>query len=544
MDIIGTKNLRDILEFKCREFAAKEAIVFEDRDGNVIRYTYRELDELINKYSNIILSRGIKKGDKVTVHLVNSPEYLFAWFALAKIGAVMIPTNVLAGAFELEYYLEFSESVAVITEPAYLELFNGLAEKCPKIGHLFLTRTSPRYPDPRIVELYRREMPEAVRSRVEHVLIPELLKDAPAELAPVAIHNEEDLMWLFTSGTTSRPKAVQLTHANAVFSGIFGAQAWKVVPADRHFIVLPLFHVNGQFISVMPTLTAGATLVMAEVFSASKYMEQARRHGATTSSLVAATVKMILNQPATDLDGRNDFRMIMYAIAIPEEKWIEFETRFNVPLCDLWGMTETLGATTINPIDGVLKRNCIGMPRMENAAKVVDERGNEVPPGTVGELVVKGVPGRTLMKGYYNNPQATAETIIDGWLYTGDNAHMDEDGYFHFMDRKKDMIKRSGENVATSEVEYVISLHPKVREVAVIGVPDVIRDEAVMACVILIPGETCTEQDIIDWCAERVAKFKVPSFVKFRDDFPRTSIGKVQKNIIKKEELEAMKAGK
>ena len=140
------RTCRDVLELKCREFAAKEAIVFEDRDGNVIRYTYQELDELVNKYANIILSKGIKKGDKVTVHLVNSPEYLFAWFALAKIGAVMIPTNVLAGAFELEYYLEFSESVAVITEPAYLELFNGLAEKCPKIGHMFLTRTSPRYP--------------------------------------------------------------------------------------------------------------------------------------------------------------------------------------------------------------------------------------------------------------------------------------------------------------------------------------------------------------------------------------------------------------
>ncbi len=144
----------------------------------------------------------------------------------------------------------------------------------------------------------------------------------------------------------------------------------------------------------------------------------------------------------------------------PKKNGLSSRTRFNVPLCDLWGMTETLGATTINPIDGVMKRNCIGIARMENAVKVMDEHGNEVPPGTVGEIVVQGVPGRTLMKGYYNNPQATAETTIDGWLYTGDNAYMDEDGYFHFMDRKKDMIKRPGENVAASEVEYVISLHP------------------------------------------------------------------------------------
>ena len=141
---------------------------------------------------------------------------------------------------------------------------------------------------------------------------------------------------------------------------------------------------------------------------------------------------------------------------------------------------------------------------------------------------------------YYNNPEANAQTIKDGWLYTGDNSYMDEDGYFHFVDRKKDMIKRSGENVAATEVEYVISLHPKVKEVAVIGVPDAIRDEAIVACIILNPGETCEDKEIITFCAEKLAKFKVPSFVKFFDDFPRTSIGKIQKNIIKKQETDAM----
>ncbi len=527
MDMIGTKTVRDVIELKAGQFSDKECIVFEDRDGNVIRYTYAQLNENVDKYAAIFLSKGIQKGDKVTVHLLNAPEYLFSWFALAKIGAVMIPTNVLAGAFELEYYLEFSESVALVTEPAFMPMFRELVKKCTKVKNIFLTRTSPRYPN---AELY----PDAT-------VIPDLLKDTEAAVPPLDISNEEDLMWLFTSGTTSRPKAVQLTHANAVFTGMFGAQWWKVTPEDRHFIVLPLFHVNGQFISVMPTLTAGATLIMAEQFSASKYMDQVRRHCATTTSLVAATLKMILNQPPHELDPQNGLRIVMYAIAIPDEKWVEFETRFDTKLCDLWGMTETLGATTINPVDGVLKRNCIGMPRMENAIKIVGDDGvSEMPTGEVGEIVVKGVPGRTLMKAYYNNPEATAETIRDGWLHTGDNGHMDEDGYVHFVDRKKDMIKRSGENVAASEVEYVISLHPKVKEVAVIGVPDPIRDEAVMALVILQPGEECREQDIIDWCAEKLAKFKVPGFVKFMDDFPRTSIGKVQKNILKKNEVEAL----
>ncbi len=526
MDCIGTKNLRQVLELKVQQFADKEFIVFEDRQGNVIQYTYRQFDEMVNKYATILLSKGIKKNDKVVVHLFNSPEYLFSWFAIAKIGAVMNPTNIFSGAFEMEYYIDFSESVAIITEPGYMEMFNGILDKCPRVKHVLLARTSPIYPNSKLY-------PNAV-------IIADLLKVASTDVPPVDIHAEDDLMMLFTSGTTARPKAVQLTHANAIFAGLFGAQWWKVVPEDRHFIVLPLFHVNGQFISTMPTLTAGATLVMAEQFSATKYMEQARRHRVTTASLVAATVNMILAQPPAELDGQNSFRLIMYAIAIPDEKWDEFESRFKVKLCDLWGMTETLAATTMNPVDGVLKKNCIGMSRMGNEIKIVDENGKEVPSGTVGEIVVFGVPGRTLMKGYFKNADATKDTIRNGWLYTGDNAYMDADGYFHFVDRKKDMIKRAGENVAAIEVEFVIGMHPKVKEVTVIGVPDPVRDEAVMALVILQDGATAEAKEIIDWCAQRLAKFKVPSFVEFRKEFPKTSIGKVQKNILRKEAVEAM----
>jgi crotonobetaine/carnitine-CoA ligase len=407
-----------------------------------------------------------------------------------------------------------------------MDMYKGILDKCPNIKNILLARTSPLYPNKKLY-------PNAI-------IIQDILKDTAPEIPQVDIDPEDDLMMLFTSGTTARPKAVQLTHANAVFAGIFGSQGYKVVPEDHHFMVLPLFHVNAQFISVMPTLTAGATLIMAEQFSASRYMEQARRHGATTTSLVAATAKMILAQPKHELDDKNDFRLIMYAIAIPDEQWVEFETRFNVKLSDLWGMTETLAETTMNPVDLEMKRNCIGLARLGNEIKVVDEEGNEVPTGTVGEIVVKGVPGRTIMKGYYKNPEATAQTIQNGWLFTGDNAYMDEDGYFHFVDRKKDMIKRGGENVAAVEVEYVISLHPKVQEVAIIGVPDPIRDEAIMALVVLKEGETSDADEIIDFCKERLAKFKVPSFVEFKDSFPKTSIGKVQKNVLRKEEIKKL----
>ena len=307
-------------------------------------------------------------------------------------------------------------------------------------------------------------------------------------------------------------------------------------------LVLPLFHVNAQFMSVMPVLTAGATLIMTEAFSASRYMEQVRCHRATTASLVATTLTMILNQPASELDSCNDLRLVIYAIGLPQEKLIAFQERFHAPLCELWGMSETLGATTINPLDGEMRLNCIGIARKENQVKIVDDDGRDVPSGTVGEMVVQGVPGRTLMKGYYNDPAATESTIRDGWLYTGDNAYMDEQGYFYFVDRKKDMIKRAGENVAACEVEYVISLHPAVQEVTVVGVPDAVREEAVLAFVIVRPGECCSEQDIIDWCSGKLADFKVPGSVRFVSDFPRTSLGKVQKNILRQQALKETQA--
>ncbi len=527
MDIIGNRNIRWLVEKKARDFADREFIIFEDRAGALQRYTYRAFNEQVDRYATVLHNLGITKNDKVNVHLLNSPEYLFSWFALAKLGAVMIPTNVLCAPFEMEYFVDFAECVAVITEPAFIDMYRDILNKCPRVKHTIIARTSPLYPNQKLY-------PHAV-------IMQDLLKDTAPAVPEAAIDAEDDLMMLFTSGTTSRPKAVQLTHANALFAGIFGAQGYKVVPEDRHFMVLPLFHVNAQFISVMPTLTAGATLVMAEQFSASKYMEQARRYGATTTSLVAATAKMILAQPRHELDGCNNFRLIMYAIAITEEQWTEFETRFQVKLSDLWGLTETLAATTMNPPDLEMKRNCIGLCRAGNEMKVVDEQGNEVPPGTVGEILVHGVPGRTIMKGYYKNPEATAQTIRNGWLYTGDNGSMDADGYFHFVDRKKDMIKRGGENVAAVEVEYVLSLHPKVQEAAVVGVPDPIRDEAIMAIIVLQEGETCTEEEIINFCKERLAKFKVPSFVEFKKSFPKTSIGKVQKNILRQEALEKFK---
>lgn len=513
MDTIDSATLVDVFERTVRAYPQKEFIVFEDRQGAVETFTYERAATLVNRYAAILAHHGIAKGERVLVYMHNSPAWIFTWLACARLGAVMVPLNVQSGDFELDYCIEHTRAVAIVTEPEFFERFAALRKQHSCLHTIFLARTSSAQPGA--------------------VVLDAEVQGALQEGRPIALDSDDDLLWLFTSGTTSRPKAVQLTHANAVFAGEFGFRWWKVTPDDRHMLVLPLFHVNAQFISVMPILTAGATLIMTEVFSASRYMEQVRRHRVTTASLVAATLTMVLNQPAHELDAHNDLRLVMYAIGLPIEKLLAFQERFKAPLCELWGMCETLGATTINPIDGDMRLNCIGIARTGNQVKIVDDDGRDVPPGTVGEMVVQGIPGRTIMKGYYNDPAATAATIRDNWLFTGDNALMDEQGYFYFIDRKKDMIKRAGENVAACEVEYVISLHPAVQEVAVVGVPDEVRDEAVLAFVIVRPGERCSASDIIDWCAGKLASFKVPGEVRFVPDFPRTSLGKVQKNILK-----------
>ena len=522
VDCIGYGNLGKVLDYKAYAFGSREAIVYEDATGRVSFHTYAQFNDRANRYANLFAGKGIKKGDKVVVHMRNCPEYLFAWFGLAKIGAVMVPTNVLSTPPEMEHFINYSDAVAVVTQPDYLGLIREVLPKCLGLRDLFLARTTPSYPNK---ELF----PDVV-----------LLDETPADLpasppAGAVVSPDDDVLIIFSSSTNAQYSAVELTHANSVFAGIFGAQLFKMTPDDRDFMVLPLFHVNALYISVMPTITAGAAIVMTEQFSASRYMEQVRRYRATTASLVGATVRMVLNQPAHELDGKNDLRLMKFAIPVSDEEWQMFETRFNVRLCDLWGLTETLGATTINPIDGRFKRNCVGLPRLGNEVKIVDESGVEAPVNTPGEMVVKGIPGRTIMKGYYKEPAATANIIRDGWLFTGDRGYMDEEGYFHFLDRIKNVIKRAGENIAAPEVEKVIAAHYKVKDVAVIAAPDPIRDEALTAFIVVKDGQTCTEEEIIAWCSQRLAKFKIPSFIKFRGSLPRDGAGAVIKNILKRE---------
>jgi len=528
MDILDTKNatilgrnmnLRKLLERKVRQHGDKPFIIFVDKDQKEEILTYQQFDETVNRLANWLLQKGIRKGDFVLTHLPNSIGFVVAVHACTKIGAVMIPSIIFDVGEDLEYKLNFSEAKMVITDGTYYSIFESIRSKCPSVKDIVIYRSESEIPETHSWE--------------------QILVDSSPELDPVEIDPLDTAQMLFTSGTTARPKGVILTHANFLYIGETCAKSYAVNPDDRYLLVLPLFHVNAQCISYWPCLTAGASIVICETFSATGFSSLIRKYDCTICSLVSATLRMILAQPEHPLDSESNMWRCPYAIAITDEEWDAFERRFNTTLLDLYGLTETLAPCTIMPIWGEHRRGSVGWPNPGMEVKIVDDHREGIPIGETGEIAIKGEPGISLFMEYYKNPEATSQDLVDGWFFSGDYGKVDEDGYVYFMDRKKDVIQRAAENISAPEVERVLNNHPAVEESCVIAVPDPVRDEAVMAVIKFHDGESATEEDLTQFCRERMAKFKVPQFYIFQEEeFPKTSIGKLRKNIVRAEVLD------
>ncbi len=502
MLIVGNRTLKSALEDKARRFPAVPFLIFEDSAGTTARWTWREFDADVNRAAHLLLARGLRHGDKFNLHMGNCPEFLLFWMAAAKTGTVMVPTNPASTADEMEYILAHSEARLAVTELACAEPVHAAARRCPTLGGVVEVR--PLAP---------------------------LLAGLPATPPETTVAPLDLISMQYTSGTTSKPKGVLLTHANYIYGGEVMSKAMRVGPSDRHLVVLPLFHAGAQLHAFLPMLLAGGSVALVERFSATRFVEQAIRHEATLAALFAALIRMLLAQPRHDRDGQTRLRAVSYAQNITPQQFEEWQERFRAPLMQIWGMTETMSLPLMQPLDLPRKPLSMGMPVLGYECKIVDESGKEAPPGTVGELVVSGVPGVSLMMGYFKNEKATADTLRDGWLHSGDNAWMDEEGAFFFVDRKKDMIKRAGENVSASEVEETLKQHPAVVDAAVVGVPDPMRDQTIKAYILLKEGAAATADELTTWCGARLSAFKVPEVVEFRDVFPRTSVGKIQKHL-------------
>ena len=481
----------------------RELLVCEGEAGSVRSFTWQECLDHSRGAASVFETAGVGHGDRVHLHLRNGPEFLFCWFGAALIGASIVPTNIASSVDELSYIVAHGEVKLSVTESRELASVERAYESEGLEVEIVCADTE------RLVEA----------------------TSAPLE-AEAGVLPEDELAIMFTSGTTSRPKGVIVNQANYVFAGEVFAKGLGVVPGDRLLATLPLFHANAQYYSAMGALTAGATLIVLPRFSASRFIEQCAAHRATVANLFAAPVRMILAQKAKPSWREHELRVVLFAQNLSDADLERWDRVVGAPLLQMYGMTETIGPPLINPVWGERRHETVGQVALGYLCRVVREDGSEAAIGEPGELLVGGVPGLSLTPGYLGDPEATAAVLVDGWLHTGDLVSVDADGYFTFVDRGRDMIKRGGENVAASEVEAAVTSHPAVMEAAAVGVPDPMLDEAIVAFVVIRSGCACSPEELMDWCRERLAKFRVPSEIVIRDALPRTAVGKIQKHLL------------
>ena len=510
-DAFGDLTFADLVSHQSAARAGRTFVVHEDAAGAVSELGYDELDARTNAFANALLGRGLAPGDRVLLMMVNSIPFVTAMLGCAKAGLVAVPVNTGYVAPEVRHVVELVEPRALVADAGFFELVRSVAGPEPLARYVVGAAAG------------------AGASSFDELLAGE------ATAPPVRVHGEDVLQLIMTSGTTARPKAVMRTHVNCLWSAHRFAMQARLTPADRNLTALPGFHVNCLDQTLFSSLVAGATVVLLERYSATQFMEQARRHRATVISLVPMLIRTILAQPPSPHDRDHCLRLGIGGLQLTREELRDFEQRFGleVPILGGYGLTEASTNVTLTVLAGDPRWPSIGLPALDRTVMLVDEDGAPVAAGEVGEIIVQGVPGRSLMKGYWRDPEATAGALRDGWLHTGDLGRRDEDGYFYFVDRKKDMIKVSGENVAALEVERVIIEHPAVAEVAVVGVPDPLRDEAVKAFVVLSAGAELDLETLRRHCEPLLARFKVPTQLETMTELPRATIGKVDKGALR-----------
>lgn len=445
-------------------------VLYRLEDGTSV--SYAEQLRRSEETATGLRASGARPGDRVHVALGNCPEFLDLWFATALSGTVLVPTNPQASGEELAHTLADAQPAIIVSNPEQARALRWQPDGAPDV-----------------------------------------------EPGPVS-------SILYTSGTTSRAKGVMITARNLVGVGAAVAEHLSMTEGDRWLVVLPMFHANAQFYCGMSALVSGGSLALPTGFSASRWGQQAHEMGATLGSLFAAPVRMILAR-SEGVDQRCSLRAVLYAQNLTPTAARIFEQRFGTRLVQLYGMTETVVPPTMNPLSEDRRWDSIGRPLPGVVVDLVQQDGG-VDPGS-GEMRIRGTYGDTLAAGYWGDPVATAETFTEEGLRTGDLATRGKGGFLYFVDRVKDVIKRSGENISASEVERIINQHEAVLDCAVVGVPDEMRDEAVAVAVVIQPGGSVTEVELAAWCRERLSGFKVPSVFRFMESLPRTSVGKIRK---------------
>lgn len=541
---IPNKPLHHFLEDSARKYPQKTAVIFKGRKIN-----YKELNELSDAIAAALISNGFKKGDRAVIYMVNTPQFVISYFGILKAGGIVIATNPLYTERELEHQLVDCGAETVFVLTLYYDLLKRVQGKgTTSVKRIILTNIKeylPRHLNLLFTIAKEKKDGHRVTLQPGDMWFQDFIaagKQAPK--ANVEVSSDDLAILQYTGGTTGLSKGAIGLHKNLVANTIM-VRTWLTDTKEGEEIMLaaiPLFHSFGMIVAMNFGLLIGGTLVLIpDPRDQKDLLSSINKFKPTIFPGVPAMYVAINNNPDVAA-GKYDIDSIKVCVSGSAPLLLETKQRFEKitggKLVEGFGLTEAHVVSHCNPIYEENRPGSIGLPLPNVECCIVDpeEGTKELPVGETGELVLKSP---SIMEGYWQMPTETANALRDGWLYTGDIARMDEGGYFYIEDRKKDMIIAGGFNVYPREVEEILATHPAVQEVAVAGVPDPKRGETVKAWIVKKPGDPTTEQEIIDWSKELLAKYKYPRIIEFRDELPRTTVGKVLKReLIKEHEMQ------
>ncbi|QBK26328.1 class I adenylate-forming enzyme family protein [Ureibacillus thermophilus] len=488
--------MTNIIEEHASKQPSKEAIVFENKT-----MTFGELFENAKKVAAYLQHKGYKKGDIIAQFMLNTDLFLPVYLGVKLAGLTVMPVNTKLAPPEVDYIFQHSEAKVLFYDEKIEEIIKPTTHTFDQV--------------------------------ISTSKILEILHGNQTDFTKVPIEQDQTAVVMYTSGTTGKPKGVMLSHYNMIETAKIWSDSMNITNQDRTYICTPLFHCAGLHVFAMPTLYKGGTVVIEEAFSPDRTLKNLEKTEATIFFGVPAMYTIILNKPEIRQYNFQNLRLFCYGAApMPYELVKKLKDTFpKVKVQNLYGQTEnTPAASSLTDEYALEKIGSVGKPLKNTQIKLVDANGEEVPVGEVGEICVKGPQ---VMKGYLKNPEETARTIQDGWLYSGDLGKFDEEGFLYIVDRKKDMIIRGGENIYPVEVEEVLYQIPEILEAAVVGVPHEVYGEVPKAYVVFKEGKSLTSEEIINYCFTKLAKYKVPVEIEELKQLPRNASGKVLKHTLR-----------
>ncbi len=529
--------VHELLHIPAGAYSDKAALYFYGTE-----MSFWDLRVQVLRMANALGTLGIKKGDRVGIHLPNIPQYLISYYAVMYLGGVVVNLNPMYTPNELVFMAKNVGMNTLITFDMVVPVIKALCREV-EIPRVIVTKATD----------YIKGMPRSTAADLDlepgWLHFSDLLEGSDSCRRPrVEVGPEDVAMINFTGGTTGLPKGAVLTHANLVAAtmqcSLWGRATQQLYPAERRFVlaVLPYFHVYGNIVAMNYSIFTCSTQILVPRFNIDEILDIISRFKEIYFfPAVPTMINAIINHPrAGELDLDRRLKLLNSGAAPMPVELIDQVKDMGIFFSEGYGLTESTSLGISNPILGLKKVGSIGVPFPDTDVRLVDveEGTREVPPGEPGEIIIRSP---LVMKGYWNNPGETARQLRDGWLYTGDIATRDEDGYIFVVDRKKDMIIAGGYNIYPREIDEVLYSHPKVADAVAVGIKDQYRGETVKAYVVLKQGETATPEEIMEFCRERLAAYKAPKIVEFRDSLPKSAVGKILRRILREEEEARLK---